>query len=78
MVNYNQNACADGVKAAQKAIANGVPRWVQTSERPFGQMIHPETGLPIALAGTFPRGAPSQTKTDCTAGVALGVQLSGR
>src|ERR1700722_17852743 len=45
-------AYANGVLAARKAIDAGVPRWVETSSKPYGQCIHPETGLPyLGLSG---------------------------
>lgn len=49
MIEHDQNAYDDGSKAARKAIANGVPRWVRTSSGRFGEMIHAGTGLPIAV-----------------------------
>ncbi len=36
-----------GAIAALDAIAEGFPRWMHTDSRPFGQMIDPDTGLPL-------------------------------
>src|SRR5687768_7456982 len=49
MFNRDTAAYSEGEAAARTAISNGVPRWIVTSERPFGESIDPATGLPIAF-----------------------------
>jgi hypothetical protein len=44
MAHHDQNGYEEGRRAARNAVANGVPRWLQTTE---GPCIHPDTGLPV-------------------------------
>jgi hypothetical protein len=46
-MNYDE-AYAAGVRTAQQAIAEGVPRWMHGGNRPIGQFIDRDTGLPLA------------------------------
>ena len=44
----------EGKRAAHHAIDAGVPRWMCTTNVPFGQEIDPGTGLPIAHVAAAP------------------------
>ncbi len=59
-MNEAKGPFVEGVDAAQDAIENGVPRWLLTQDGPFEQMIHPETGLPIAWLSGPPNLAERQ------------------
>ncbi len=48
------DAYRDGMNAALGAIANGVPRWIETEPGIIGHEIHPQTGLPIATLSSPP------------------------
>jgi hypothetical protein len=48
------DAYQEGMIASLEAIANGVPRWIETESGVFGQEIHPATGLPIATLSSPP------------------------
>jgi hypothetical protein len=50
----SQDPIADGSQAARRAIAEGFPRWIVTSDIPFGQMIDPATGLPVLRMSSSP------------------------
>jgi hypothetical protein len=51
-VERDEKAYSDGARSARQALAEGVPRWTPTTDVPFGQMIYPETGLPILGLGS--------------------------
>jgi hypothetical protein len=55
----NERAYGDGASAARQAIADGVPRWIHTTARPFGESIDPDTGLPVATLSGPPELADS-------------------
>jgi hypothetical protein len=57
----NEDAYKDGSRAARQSIAEGVPRWIHTTQRPFGESIDPDTGLPTATLSGPPELADSNT-----------------
>src|SRR5262245_13857062 len=42
-----EDGYAAGWRAGAQSIAEGVPRWMATTDGPVGQMIDPGTGLPL-------------------------------
>jgi len=46
-VTNHEDAYSAGARSAQQAIADGFPRWAHLSDRPIGQFIDPDTGLPL-------------------------------
>jgi len=54
MADQPKDPFRDGFKAARGAIANGVPRWIATEIYQFGELIHPQTGLPLTTISAPP------------------------